>query len=128
MHQFADDVFDDLSDDDWKEAFAFHPKIGDVNSLRMRFTGNKEWSGAEQAGISLADEQTIQDLALGNRQYETRFGYIFIVCASGKSASEMLCLLNERLGNDTDEELINAANEQRKISHRRIDKLIDSTT
>lgn len=128
MHQLADDVFDGLSDDDWKEAFAFHPQIGDAESLRMRFAGNKEWSGAEQSGMSQADEQTIQDLAVGNQKYEKRFGYIFIICASGKSASEMLSLLNERLGNETGDELTIAANEQRKISHLRIDKLIDSTT
>ncbi len=128
LHMAADTAFDALADSDWIEAFSFHPKIGDVDSLRMKFAGNKQWSAGEQSGMSHADEQTIGQLADGNRAYEARFGYILIVCASGKSASEMLALLNSRLHNDATTELSIAANEQRKITHLRIDKLLSPTT
>ena len=125
LHAAADAAFDELSDDDWIEAFSYHPKIGDIDSLRTKFAGNKQWSAAEQSGMALADERTIIELAEGNQAYEARFGYIFIVCASGKSAAEILARLQARLGNDAITELAIAANEQRKITHLRIDKLID---
>lgn len=128
VHLAADTAFDELADADWIEAFSFHPKIGDIDSLRMKYAGNKQWSAGEQSGISQADEQTIRELANGNGDYEARFGYIFIVCASGKSASEMLGILQSRLHNDAAKELLIAANEQRKITHLRIDKLLSPTT
>lgn len=127
LHEAADATFDELSDGDWIEAFSCHPKIGDIDSLRMKFTGNKQWSAGEQSGMSQADEQTIEELAEGNRDYQARFGHIFIVSASGKSASEMLALLKARLPNDAETELAIAANEQRKITHLRIDKLLNQS-
>lgn len=122
-HETADRVFDAMPSDAWLEAFACHPKIGDLESLRMKFSGNKQWSAGEQAGVAETDERTLVRLAEGNEAYLERFGYIFIVCASGKSAAEMLALLEARLGNAPDDELPIAAVEQRKITHLRLDKL-----
>ncbi|MBX3432519.1 MAG: 2-oxo-4-hydroxy-4-carboxy-5-ureidoimidazoline decarboxylase [Pirellulales bacterium] len=123
IHAAADECFDQLADADWLEAFACHPKIGDVSSLRMKFAGNDRWSRGEQAGVDAASEDVIQALAAGNETYLARFGYIFIVCATGKDAAEMLAILAGRLRNDPQEELPIAAAEQRKITHLRLDKL-----
>jgi 2-oxo-4-hydroxy-4-carboxy-5-ureidoimidazoline decarboxylase len=119
----ADAAFDAMSHEAWLEAFTSHPKIGDLNSLRMKFAGNKEWSGGEQSGVNAADDATLQGLADGNRAYEELFGYLFIVCATGKTAAEMLAILQSRLGNDPETEFSIAAGEQRKITHLRLAKL-----
>lgn len=121
--RLADEGFDQLTDGAWLEAFAAHPRIGDFDSLKMKYAGNKEWSGGEQAGAAEADDATLHRLAEGNAAYEERFGYRFIVCATGKSAAEMLALLEARLGNDGETELRIAADEQRKITHLRLAKL-----
>lgn len=125
LHAAADQSFDILADADWLEAFACHPKIGDIDSLRMKFAGNAQWSAGEQAGASEANEETLRQLAIGNQQYEMRFGFIFIVCATGKTADQMLELLRVRLANSADDELKIAAAQQRRITHLRIDKLFD---
>jgi OHCU decarboxylase len=78
----------------------------------------------EQAGVSKASEETLRALAEGNRAYEERFGFIFIVCATGKGADEMLGLLRERLPHARDEELVIAAQEQAKITRLRLEKLL----
>ncbi len=119
----ADAAFDAMPREGWLEAFESHPKIGDLESLRMKFLGNKEWSGGEQSGVNAADDLTLQGLAEGNLAYEERFGYLFIVCATGKSAAEMLAILQSRLGNDPETEFSTAAGEQRKITHLRLAKL-----
>lgn len=109
---------------DWLEAFAGHPRIGgDIDQLRRKFQSTSGWSEAEQSGVADASEATLQALAQGNRDYEARFGYIFIVCASGKSASEMLALLQGRLGHGAPEELLIAAEQQRQITRLRLRKL-----
>jgi len=108
---------------DWLEAFSHHPKIGDVSALREKFASTAAWAGAEQRGAATATEATLAALAEGNRAYEERFGYIFIVCATGKSAEEMLALLRARLGNEPAAELAIAAVEQRKITRLRLEKL-----
>lgn len=113
-----------LGDGDWKEAFTHHPRIGaDVAKLREKFAATATWSAGEQAGVSAADEATIQALAAGNTAYEERFGHIFIVCATGLSAAEMLRRLNERLDNEAAAELRIAAGEQVKITALRLSKL-----
>ncbi|MEN1679611.1 MAG: 2-oxo-4-hydroxy-4-carboxy-5-ureidoimidazoline decarboxylase [Planctomycetota bacterium] len=119
----ADAAFDRMPREAWLEAFACHPRIGDINSLRMKFAGNKDWSAGEQSGAASADEQTLVRLAAGNDAYFERFGYTFIVCATGKSAAEMLAILEARLANDDESELPVAAAEQRKITHLRLEKL-----
>lgn len=123
IHRFAEDAFTVLDRTDWLEAFAAHPRIGDLDSLRRKFASTADLCGAEQAGVAGATEEMIQALAEGNREYEARFGYIFIVCASGKSAAEMLATLRERINNDPETEARIAAGEQVKITRLRLDKL-----
>jgi 2-oxo-4-hydroxy-4-carboxy-5-ureidoimidazoline decarboxylase len=119
----ADEVWHGLGRDDWLEAFAAHPRIGDVEALRKKFASTAAWCAGEQAGVAGATEEVLQALAEDNRRYEDRFGYFFIVCATGKSAEEMLHLLRERLPNDPAEELKVAAAEQAKITRLRLEKL-----
>jgi 2-oxo-4-hydroxy-4-carboxy-5-ureidoimidazoline decarboxylase len=111
---------------DWREAFAHHPRIGGKDALRARFAGTRAWSQGEQSGVETAPEGVLDALAEGNDAYEARFGRIFIVCATGKSASEMLALLRDRLANDPDTESRIAAGEQEKITRIRLEKLIAS--
>lgn len=113
------------NEDDWKEAFAHHPKIGDIESMKKKFASTAEWASGEQSGVQTASDKTLMALAEGNRQYEEKFGYIFIVFATGKSAEEMLQLLQERLKNDPEEEIQIAADEQNKITKLRIEKLLE---
>lgn len=124
VHDTADAIFDQMGEGHWMQAFAAHPKIGDMDSLRMKFAGNKQWSAGEQAGVNEADEAVLSDLARGNDAYEKRFGYIFIVCASGLSAAQMLSMLQTRLRNDPQTEAAIASGEQRKITHLRLDKML----
>jgi 2-oxo-4-hydroxy-4-carboxy-5-ureidoimidazoline decarboxylase len=119
----ADDCFDALGQADWLEAFAAHPRIGDLDGLRQKFAATADWSSKEQAGVADAAEQVLSDLAAGNKEYEARFGHIFIVCATGKTAAEMLALLRARLLNAPDAELRIAAAEQAKITRLRLEKL-----
>jgi 2-oxo-4-hydroxy-4-carboxy-5-ureidoimidazoline decarboxylase len=112
-----------LARQDWLEAFAAHPKIGDLEALRGKFAATAAWSAAEQAGVAGAAEATLRALAEANRAYEARFGHLFLVCATGKSAEQMLALLQQRLSNGPDEELRIAAAEQEKITRLRLEKL-----
>ena len=112
-----------LQRSDWLEAFGHHPKIGDRDSLRQRFARTAHLSEREQAGVDGASEDVLEALAAGNREYERRFGHIFIVCASGKSADGMLQLLRERLPNSPEVEILIAAAEQAKITELRLKKL-----
>lgn len=119
----ADDIWWNLSEADWLEAFTHHPKIGDIDSLRAKFATTREWAGNEQSSVKDAHTAVLQGLADGNLEYEQKFGYIFIVCATGKSAEEMLAILRQRLPNSLDQELRIAAAEQCKITHLRLEKL-----
>jgi len=112
-----------LSEGDWLEAFAAHPKIGDTAALKARFAATAVWSANEQAGVGGAAESTLTELAELNDRYESRFGYIFIVCATGKTAGEMLAIVRERLHNSPDEEIRIAAAEQWKITRIRLEKI-----
>jgi 5-hydroxyisourate hydrolase/2-oxo-4-hydroxy-4-carboxy-5-ureidoimidazoline decarboxylase len=115
----ATDVwYNQCSSLDWLESFTHHPKIGDVKSLTKKFAGK------EQASVAAATKKTIAALADANAAYEAKFGFIFIVCATGKSATEMLRLLEDRLGNSIGEELHIAMGEQMKITMLRFQKLI----
>lgn len=122
----AAEIAKQLSRDDWLEAFAAHPRIGDVESLREKYAGTKQWASGEQSGIETADEVTIQELARLNHDYVEKFGYIFIVCTTGKSADQMLAILRDRLPNHPDVELAIAAQEQQKITLLRLRKLAPS--
>lgn len=110
---------------DWLEAFSHHPRIGDMAALRERFASTAAWAGAEQQGAADAPEPTLEALARANRAYEERFGYIFIVCATGKSAGEVLAILESRLPNPPERELAIAAAEQVKITRLRLEKLLE---
>jgi len=116
----ARDVWLALDETDWKEAFSHHPKIGDRDALRHRFPESRHLSAREQAGVDGTHGDVLGELASRNQDYETRFGYIFIVCATGKSADEMLALLRERLRNDPADEIRLAAGEQAKITALRL--------
>jgi len=109
---------------DWLEAFTHHPKIGDTKSLAEKFASTQHLAGNEQAGVNEASMAVIQELALANAEYEKKFGFIFIVCATGRSAAEMLRLLKDRLKNTREEELKIAMGEQSKITALRIKKMI----
>ena len=112
------------NEEDWKEAFTHHPKIGDLDSLKKKFANTAVWASGEQSGVNTAKDEILNALAEGNRLYEEKFGYIFIVCASGKSAEEMLGMLNERLKNNPEDEIRIAADEQNKITLLRLEKLL----
>ncbi len=121
----AELAFSTLTARDWLEAFAQHPRIGDLASLRARFATTAGWAAAEQQGAASASEATLGALKEGNRHYERKFGHRFIVCASGKSAEEMLSSLESRLGNDPEHERAVAAGEQMKITRLRLEKLLE---
>ena len=122
----ADNNWQNLREKDYLEAFEGHPKIGDVSSLRAKYANTKALASGEQSSVNQATEQVLTMLSQGNTDYEVKFGFIFIVCATGKSALEMSDLLQARLVNDKATELINAAEEQRKIFHLRLNKLLEA--
>lgn len=109
-----------LGEADWLEAFTHHPKIGDRASLAARFPATHDLSAREQSAVRFAATRVSEDLAHANEAYLAKFGFIFIVCAAGKSAEEMLALLRARLPNDRATELRNAAEEQAKITALRL--------
>lgn len=113
----ADEIWASLNGDDWREAFAHHPRIGEQTTNSV--------AANEQSGVTGAADDVRQALAKANRDYEQRFGYIYIVCATGKTAEEMLAIANSRLQNDPDTELRVAAEEQRKITRLRLQKLLE---
>jgi len=119
----AEDIWWSLGPDDWREALDHHPRIGDQVASAPQSATAQAWSADEQRGASAADSGTRQALADGNREYERRFGHIYLVCATGKSAEEMLALLHQRLSNDPATELRVAAGEQAKITRLRLEKL-----
>jgi OHCU decarboxylase len=121
----ADGVWRSLSEEDWLETFRAHPKIGEKKAAASQSTQAQNWSADEQSGTVGAAAATIKELANANLEYERRFGFIYIVCATGKSSEEMLAILKERLENDPQTELRNAAEEQRKITRLRLEKLFN---
>ncbi|HVS61959.1 MAG TPA: 2-oxo-4-hydroxy-4-carboxy-5-ureidoimidazoline decarboxylase [Thermoanaerobaculia bacterium] len=148
----SESAFGHLERGDWLEAFAGHPRIGDLEALRSHFAPAKragrpaaqpsteadsggedgsaergaiELAGREQAATASAPEAVLRALAEGNARYDARFGHLFVVFASGKSAEQMLELLEQRLGNEPEQELRIAAEEQRKITRRRLSELAE---
>lgn len=118
----ADSLWWSLDAKDWLEAFAAHPKIGGRRAAREQDAQAQNWSEQEQSGARDAEQSTLDELAEANRAYEEKFGHIFIVCATGRSAEEMLALLRARLPNDPADELRVAAEEQRRITRMRLQK------
>lgn len=122
IHAAADRVWWELEPHDWLEALAAHPRIGERAQGDDRAA---RWAVGEQAGAAGEQAEVHAELARANAEYETRFGFLFVVCATGKTGREMLSLLNRRLDNDRDEELRVAAGEQAKITRLRLAKLLD---
>ena len=121
--ELAGQIWSDLGEVDYLEAFAAHPKIG-ASKPPDNAKNTESWTSKEQAGMMSADEQTKLKLKTENQKYAEKFGYIFIVCATGKSASEMLELLRIRLENSPETELEIAAGEQMKITNLRLNKML----
>jgi OHCU decarboxylase len=145
LTESADRIWWSLDRQDWLEAFCSHPKIGESKKgviasqsvkeqqsvkERQSMDARKEslsnkWSEGEQSGARVASQEVMNALAEANRTYKSKFGYIFIVCATRKTAEEMLSLLEQRLHNDADTELRVAAEEQTRITHLRLEKLLN---
>lgn len=124
LHAAAAAIWTALTAADYLEAFSHHPEIGeDLSELRRKFAGTADLSQSEQAAAAAASEETLLALRELNRSYRDRFGYCFIVCATGKSAPEMLGLLRQRLENDPETELRVAAAEQAHITRLRLEKI-----
>jgi OHCU decarboxylase len=121
----ADRIWWSLKSGDWLEAFCGHPKIGEKRSAAPTSIESQNWSSQEQASISDATQDIMRLLADLNRHYEKKFGYIYIVCATGKNAEEMLEILRERLNNDPEEEIRVAAAEQARITTLRLKRLLE---
>ncbi len=122
----AEQIWQNLEAQDCLEAFAAHPKIGARQAAPKQPVQSAEWSHGEQSSTRAAAASVLDALAEANRLYEEKFGYIFIVCATGKTAEEMLDLCRRRLSNNEDVEIRIAANEQRKITEIRLKKLLES--
>ncbi len=121
----AEQIWRNLDAQDWLEAFAAHPKIGAKKAVSHQSAQAAEWSNSEQSGTQTAADSLRDELDVANRLYEEKFGFIFIVCATGKRAAEMLDLCRRRLQNDADSEIRVAADEQRKITEIRLKKLLE---
>ena len=123
--------YHECKEEDWVEAFRQHLKIGGLSPLLpegdsgVGLATTKAWAAAEQSGVKQANAEMTERLARGNKEYEEKFGFIFIVCATGRSAEEMLAILESRLINDYDEEIKIAMSEQNKITQIRLKKLIN---
>ena len=121
----ADSIWLKCLKNDWLEAFSHHPKIGDLKSLEEKYVNTSSWALQEQAGMSTINKKIVQQFAELNNRYEKRFGFIFIVFATGKSALEMKELLEKRINNNPDDEIKIAAVEQNKITKLRLQKLTE---
>ena len=124
IRKAADLHWQGMQEADYLQAFEGHPKIGDVSSLKAKYANTKELAAGEQSGVNQANDEIIEKLAAGNEIYFNKFGFIFIVCATGKSALQMCDMLYERIPNDRETEIAIASEEQRKIIHIRIEKLL----
>ena len=124
LHDSAGRVWWGLQQEDWVEAFRQHPKIGEKKAAVAQTPRTSQWAREEQSGTRNARPELLDALAQANRKYQQRFGYIFIVCATGKSAEEMLALLEQRLHNAPAAEILIAAEEQSKITRLRLEKLL----
>ena len=120
----ADTAADAVKPDDWREAFAHHPPIGERAAERRQSDTAQTLSAQEQSAAGRASPSEIAALAEGNRAYMDRFGYVFIVCATGRTAAEMLAMLRDRLKNDPETEWRVAAGEQRRITRLRLENLL----
>lgn len=114
-----------LDESCWREAFDHHPRIGDIENLKKKFPRSHDLSSQEQSGLDGAGDEALQKLAQGNKDYEEKFGHLFLVCASGKTAAEMLEILENRMQNSPEKEMKVAIGEQNKITRLRVEKWIE---
>lgn len=121
LHEIADRVWNIMTEPDWMEAFKCHPRIGE-RKAPLATDRSSTWSGQEQSLIQGAADTVLASLAEGNARYESKFGFTYIVCATGKSSEDMLSILECRLGNTRAAELCEAAEQQREIMHIRLRK------
>ncbi len=126
LHSAAEREFDLLRREDWLEAFSSHPRIGERGISAARHGAGAAVAAKEQSGMAVATDAEREAFAAGNRAYEDRFGHVFLICATGKSAGEMLAQLRERVDNDGATELQNAAREQRLITRLRLERWLAS--
>ena len=126
LFQAADEIWLAVETKDWLEAFAHHPPIGESRARSKQSATAKRWSEKEQSSAQKAAPQVLRALAEQNRAYAEKFGYVFLICATGKSSEEILNTLRQRLPNEPADELRIAAEEQRKITRLRLEKLLDS--
>jgi 2-oxo-4-hydroxy-4-carboxy-5-ureidoimidazoline decarboxylase len=122
LSEVADRVWSTMQETDWLEAFACHPRIGERSVSKHAGEQSAKWSRAEQAQTSSASDRVLDEIAAGNERYEELFGFTYIVCATGKSAEEMLEILKRRLGSTRETELREAAEQQRQILQIRLGK------
>lgn len=118
----SDEIWRALGRHDWIEAFNAHPRIGESRAASKAHLRSAAWASQEQSGVAKNANEVKLALAQGNREYERRFGRIFIVCATGKDGAEMLEILRRRLQNDPETELLEAAEQQRQITRIRLKK------
>lgn len=118
----SDSLWQTMNEADLLEAFDGHPQIGDVSTLKEKYRNTQASASHEQSKVNEASDEVLHALAKGNKDYLDKFGFIFIVFATGKSAKQMLDLLNDRLPNNKEQELSNAAGEQNKITRLRLGK------
>lgn len=121
LSEAADQVWSTMNETDWMEAFACHPRIGERKSEHAS-AKSAAWSKQEQASASTAAEKVMAEIAEGNALYEERYGFTYIVCATGKTAEEMLAILKRRLNSDRATESLEAAEQQRQITQIRLGK------
>lgn len=119
----SDDTWWSLGPDDWLEALAHHPRLGEREGVVAQDAMGAAWSASEQAGVTSADDDARRALAAVNRDYERRFGFVYVARAAGRSADELLALARARLTNDAETELRVAAEEQRQITRLRLARL-----
>ena len=124
----ADEEWNRLEPNDWLEAFAHHPRIGERRAAAPIDARARRWSESEQSSAASSDDRVKHQLADAQHEYEARFGYIFLICASGKSSEEILAALRARMSNDPNTELRVAAEEQRQITRLRLQNTMDAST
>jgi len=124
LFESAQNIWEQLAESDYLAAFEGHPQIGDLSTLSKKYAATAQKAGHEQSGMSKADESTLTKMIALNNDYLNKFGFIFIVCATGKTAQQMLELIELRINNDRNTELLIAAGEQAKITKIRLETLL----
>ncbi len=125
LYVSAETIWFSLTPSDWIEAFTAHPKIGATKAPASASSVSAEWSAGEQRAVDVADAGVMEQLAEANRLYEEKFGFIFIVCATGKSAEEMLAICRTRIRNSGQTEIQIAAHQQYQITELRLNKILE---